>query len=187
MCSIEKVVEHQHLEDGISVADESDIRFTCRVCGPVNDFPNYRALIRHIKEKHEDISKASMHDQSRSQSSHHDSKESAVKSGKIADILKEIRKSEACEERNSLRHKRFRPNNEKTSDVSMIDEPAIQIPKPASESNRTKLSNIISNRKVIERSIARTSGKFTSSDSYDREREVPIEIALEVKTGMEGK
>ena len=52
MCGLEKVVEHQLLEDGVQVAKECDIRFTCRVCGISREFADHETLIRHIEEDH---------------------------------------------------------------------------------------------------------------------------------------
>ena len=52
MCRLEQVVEHQLLEDGITIGRESDIRFTCRVCGPATEFTDYSKLKGHIEENH---------------------------------------------------------------------------------------------------------------------------------------
>jgi len=151
MCSIDEIVEHQHLEDGISVAHENDIRFTCRICGPVNDFVNYQALKRHIEDKHD----YSPHfNRSRSASSNYDSNYTAAKNSNIADVSI-VRTSDSInEERSALRHMRFRPDENKSfGSRSSID------------SDRTRLQRIIADREVIERSLDNVSARYSATET----------------------
>jgi hypothetical protein len=53
MCSLEKVFTQQMLEDGVTDPRDSDIRYTCRICGTATDFPGRKALKRHIERIHE--------------------------------------------------------------------------------------------------------------------------------------